>query len=214
MPIPANPKIYHITHIDNLARIIEDGRLYSDAEMVRQSKDHAKIGMAKLKTDRFARPVTCHESTMVSDYVPFYFCTRSPMLYIAWKQNHAEMSYRGGQETIVHLEADFHRMITAAERQEVRWAVSSSNATAKYAAFYTGAGALEALDWECITAAQWAGSQRRERKQAECLFHTRFPWRGVTRLGVRTKTVHQQVETLLEHVEHRPPVEVRPDWYY
>ncbi len=30
---PANPKIYHITHVDNLQRIIADGYVLSDAAM-------------------------------------------------------------------------------------------------------------------------------------------------------------------------------------
>ena len=211
-PIPI--KIYHITHFDNLARIIEADRIYSDAEMIRSSREHAKIGMEKLKTDRFERPVPCHPGTMVSEYVPIYFCPRSPMLYIAYRQNHGEVTYRGGQEAIIHLEADFHRMTAAAERNNVPWAVSLSNAAARYAEFRTGSRALEELDWECINATQWRAPHVKERKQAECLFHNHFPWWGITRLGVKTKTVHQHVRTVLERASHRPPVEVRPEWYY
>lgn len=214
MSAPDPVKIYHITHVDNLARIIEADRIYSDAEMVRMGKDHASIGMAKLKTGRFERPVPCHVDTMVSDYVPFYFCPRSPMLYIAYRQNHGEMTYKGGQEAIIHLEADFGRMAAAADRNNVQWAVSLSNAAARYAEFRTGSRALEELDWECINARQWQPSNVKERKQAECLFHNHFPWWGITRLGVKTTTVHQRVRTLLERAEHRPPVELRPEWYY
>ncbi|MCI9882295.1 MULTISPECIES: DarT ssDNA thymidine ADP-ribosyltransferase family protein [Methylobacterium] len=35
---PANPKIYHVTHVDNLPNIIRDGRLYSDSVMVEEAK--------------------------------------------------------------------------------------------------------------------------------------------------------------------------------
>lgn len=214
MSAPCPVKIYHITHVDNLAPIIEAGRIYSDAEMVRMGKEHASIGMAKLKAGRFERPVPCHKGTMVSDYVPFYFCPRSPMLYIAHRQNHGEMTYKGGQEAIIHLEADYERMVAAADRNNVPWAVSLSNAAARYAEFQTGAHAIEELDWDCINARQWQPSHVKERKQAECLFHGHFPWRGIIRLGVKTATVHQRVRNLLERAEHRPSVEVRPDWYY
>lgn len=163
MSAPCPVKIYHITHVDNLAPIIEAGRIYSDAEMVRMGKEHASIGMAKLKAGRFERPVPCHKGTMVSDYVPFYFCPRSPMLYIAHRQNHGEMTYKGGQEAIIHLEADYERMVAAADRNNVPWAVSLSNAAARYAEFQTGAHAIEELDWDCINARQWQPSHVKER---------------------------------------------------
>jgi hypothetical protein len=31
MSIPAEPAIYHITHVDNIAKIVRDGVLWSDA---------------------------------------------------------------------------------------------------------------------------------------------------------------------------------------
>jgi hypothetical protein len=33
MPVPDNPKIYHIVHVDKLASIAADGFLWSDAEL-------------------------------------------------------------------------------------------------------------------------------------------------------------------------------------
>jgi hypothetical protein len=47
--------------------------------------------------------VSCHPGTKVGDYVPFYFCPRSVMLYVIHRANHPDLSYRGGQEPIVHL---------------------------------------------------------------------------------------------------------------
>jgi hypothetical protein len=35
MPIPENPKIYHIVHVDRLPSIIADGNLWIGAEVVR-----------------------------------------------------------------------------------------------------------------------------------------------------------------------------------
>ena len=33
-PVPAQPKIYHITHVDNLAAIVREGVLLSEATML------------------------------------------------------------------------------------------------------------------------------------------------------------------------------------
>jgi hypothetical protein len=36
MPVPAQPKIYHIVHVDRLVSIIANGFLWSDAAMVQR----------------------------------------------------------------------------------------------------------------------------------------------------------------------------------
>ena len=33
MPMPAEPKIYHIVHVDRLPSIVKDGYLWCDAKM-------------------------------------------------------------------------------------------------------------------------------------------------------------------------------------
>ena len=213
MATPDDPRIYHVTPIDNLAKIIDTGRIYSDAELRGAGTDYTSIGMNKLKRGRFARDVRCHPGMRVADFVPFYFCPRSPMLYIAFKSNHGEVAYKGGQANIVHLEASFNALVAAANRRNWPWAVSLSNAASAYAEFRTGDGAIDALPWDCIEARQWGGGKM-DRKQAEFLFHRRFPWKGISRLGVMNATVHQRVRTLLEKSDHKPPIEVRPDWYY
>jgi hypothetical protein len=49
--------------------------------------------------------VKCHPGTCVGEYVPFYFCPRSVMLYVINKGNHLDLQFRDGQSGIVHLEA-------------------------------------------------------------------------------------------------------------
>ena len=98
------PRIYHITHVDNLPSIIECGRLWSDAERIRQGLTHENVGLTEIKESRLReRPVHCYPTTMVGDYVPFYFCPRSIMLYLLHRGNREGLSYTGGQRPIVHL---------------------------------------------------------------------------------------------------------------
>jgi hypothetical protein len=97
MPFPpANPKLYHIVHVNNLASIVADGFLWSDAEM-RNRNNCAVIGMQTIKQRRLTLPVACHRPTCVGDYVPFYFCSRSIMLYVIYRGNNPELLYHGGQ---------------------------------------------------------------------------------------------------------------------
>lgn len=127
---PARIYVYHITHVDNLAAIAASGGLLSDAAIIARGGPTAGIGMHGIKARRLKLPVACYPGDSVGDYVPFYFCPRSIMLYIIYCRNHPELTYRGGQEPIVHLEADLHSVVKWADQQGWRWAFSLSNAGA------------------------------------------------------------------------------------
>src|SRR5271168_4930359 len=130
---PTNPKIYHITHVDNLPRILADGRLLSDAVINSRGGPQRMIGMSAVKGRRLSLPVKCHAGDSVGEYVPFYFCPRSVILYIIYRGNHPDITYRDGQGPIVHLEADLNEVVGWANRNSKRWAFTLSNAGAVYA---------------------------------------------------------------------------------
>ncbi|PZP55639.1 MAG: DUF4433 domain-containing protein, partial [Azospira oryzae] len=136
MDVPAQPKIYHIVHVDRLASIIRDVFLWCDAEMQRRAQQGrasgTTIGMNGIKERRLTLPLNSHPGLHVGDCVPFYFCPRSVMLYIIHQANHPELSYRGGQEPIVHLEADLHATVQWAQSSGRRWAFTTSNAGSYY----------------------------------------------------------------------------------
>jgi hypothetical protein len=52
MPFPAHPKIYHISHVDNLASILRDGFLYSETVLHGRGGPDATIGMGHIKNRR------------------------------------------------------------------------------------------------------------------------------------------------------------------
>ena len=51
------------------------------------------------------------------------------------RANHPEVAYRGGQDPIVHLEADLGEVVDWANASQRRWAFTPSNAGAAYAQF-------------------------------------------------------------------------------
>jgi hypothetical protein len=214
MPSPANPKIYHIVHVDRLASIIADGCLWSDAIMAQRQGTGTTIGMGGIKARRLALPVPCHPGTRVGEYVPFYFCSRSIMLYVIHCANHPELTYRGGQGPIVHLEADLHRVIAWAKGESRRWAFSLSNAGATYAQFRSEVGQLDEVDWPAVAALDFRAAEVKEGKQAEFLVHDSFPWKLVERIGVISQGMAQQVANAIHGAAHRPRIEIRQDWYY
>lgn len=211
---PAQPKIFHIAHADRLPSMVADGGLWCDRRMLARAAAGTVIGMGGIKQRRLTLPVRCHLGTYVGDYVPFYFCPRSIMLFVIHCANHPELAYHGGQGPIVHLEADLHRVVAWAEAEGHRWAFSLSNAGAVYARFRASLADLDEINWSAVAATDFRSADINEGKQAEFLVHDSFPWSLVDRIEVYSRTVAQQVIGAMLGIPHRPMVEIRPDWYY
>lgn len=215
MPIPPDQiRVYHIVNVDRLASIVRDGRLYSDRRLLGQQKPGTTIGMGKIKQRRFELPVTCHPGDNVGDYVPFYFCPRSVMLYVLHRGNNPELTYTGGQRPIIHLEADMRRVVDRADAAERKWAFSLSNAGAYYAPFRKSLDHLEEINWPAVAATDFRPADVREGKQAEFLVHGSFPFALIERIGVRDARIAQQVADILHEAPHRPAVQIMPAWYF
>jgi hypothetical protein len=213
MPIPAEPKIYRIVHVDRVPSIIADGWLWCDAEIIHRFPPGTTIGMNGIKQRRLNElTLTSHPDLHVGDCVPFYFCPRSIMLYLIHQANHPELVYRGGQGPIVHLEADLRQTVAWAEMQGQRWAFTLSNAGAYYFEDRCDLTQLGEIDWNAVEARKW--QRCKEGKQAEFLIECRFPWELISRIGARSQQVSRQVTTALQAAAHKPRVEIKPEWYY
>lgn len=69
MPIPDDPKIYHIVHIDRLPSIIADGFIWSDAEAGRRGAPGTTIGMGAIKQQRLNKALNVHPGLRVGECV-------------------------------------------------------------------------------------------------------------------------------------------------
>lgn len=213
MTVPAQPKLYHIAHVDRLPSIVADQCLWCDREVQRRAPPGTTIGMNSIKQRRLNElRLASHPGLFVGDCVPFYFCPRSVMLYLIYQGNHPELSYRGGQGPIVHLEADLQAVVAWADAQPRRWAFTLSNAGARYFEDRSDLGQLGEIDWNAVRATDWR--QCKDGKQAEFLLEQSFPWHLVERIGVQSRTTYTAAVNALPAHGHRPPVEIRPEWYY
>lgn len=214
MAVPENPKIYHITHVDNLPSIMQTGHLSSDAKVIANAMPHTTIGMSEIKQRRLNKiGVTCHPGTMVGEYVPFYFCPRSIMLFMMYKGNHPDITYKGGQGPIVHLRADLRTVVAWADADRKKWAFSDRNAGAFYTNFYNDLRMLDRIHWDAVESHDFSLSTILEKKQAEFLLYDSFPWELVEHIGVHNAGIEAQVRKALNGVA-RPTVRVEPTWYY
>lgn len=136
------------------------------------------------------------------------------MLFVIHRANHPDLTYRGGQGPIVHLEADLTQVVEWATENGRRWAFSLSNAGAAYTPFRNKFEELSEIDWEAVGATDFRPPAVKEAKQAEFLLRGEFPWSLVSRIGVNSTAVRARVLGALHGATHRPPVEVLPAWYY
>ncbi len=212
---PDRPKVYHITHVDNLPAILAEGALLSDRAMIARSGPAQPIGMTDIKQRRLHRiHVPCHDGTTVGDYVPFYFCPRSIMLYLLHRGNHAELTYRGGQESILHLHADLAQVVRWAEEHRVRWCFSLANAGAYATEFRNRWSDLDELNWAAIAAADFRAPDIKEGKQAEFLLEGRFPLDLVEGIGVPSDGIRHRVESALAQASRSTATAVKRSWYF
>lgn len=214
MPGPANPKIYHIVHVDKLAAIATDGFLFSDAIMAQHPPKGTVIGMNNIKARRMNElTLVSHPGLYVGQCVPFYFCPRSVMLYLIHRR-HSELVYQGGQNPIVHLVADLNAVVAWAQANQRRWAFTLSNAGSYYFEDRCDLGQLGEINWTAVQTNQWSGSPTKEQKQAEFLIDRHFPWNLIEQIGVINQSIGQQAVQAIAGAAHRPPVHILPAWYY
>ena len=136
------------------------------------------------------------------------------MLYAIYKNNNPYVSYRGGQEPIVHIEADLLETVGWAERAGRRWAISLQNASADYFEDRCTLDALSDLNWEAIQTHYWSQTETKEAKQAEFLIELSFPIELISNLGVCTPYIHSKLRTSIEKLNLSIPVELEREWYY
>ncbi len=212
MPMPSSPKIYHIVHVDRLASIIADGFLWCDAEMQRKSRQGTSIGMSTIKERRLRNRLSSCTDLYVGGCVLFYFCPRSVMLYVIYKRNHPDLTYRGGQQPIVHLVADLQEVVAWAGQNNRQWAFTLSNAGSRYFDDHCDLDQLNKINWEAVEARQWRTCQ--EEKQAEFLVEHEFPWTLIQHIGVHSEGARDKVQSALVKAPYKPPIQIQQRWYY
>lgn len=203
-----NHAIYHITHVENLANIVREGRLWCDAQRIARGLANTNIGYSHIKERRMRHPVTVAAGGTLGNYVPFNFCPRSVMLYVV-AQGHE--NYREGQQPIVHLVSS----IEAIRATGRTWLFTDRHADLGYANQYDTLDKLGEVDWAVMPLRQWGGDQEvKEKRQAEFLVHDWCPWEAVEVIGVIDQVIAARVEAALAGAGHKRRVEVHRDWYY
>lgn len=204
--------IYHIAHLDNVARIVAAEVLHCDSYVTAHNLSVVNIGHQSIKDNRLKWSVPEGPGGVVGDYVPFYFGPRAPMLYAIDKGGVA--GYQGGQDSVITLVATAENV----EAAGLEFVFADGHAAMAMTDYYVDLSDLTAIDWEVIKGKWWHNTpedpDRKRRRNAEFLVHGTLPWAFVEKIGVASKAVVPKVEALLANANHAPPIVVKPAWYY
>ena len=212
--VPLKPKIYHIIHLDRLDSIIKEKFLYSDSIVSKKDLSGTMIGIDKIKKRRLNElRLNSNSQIFVGDCVPFYFCPRSIMLYLIHKHNLDETKHlSNGQYEIIHLQADLYKTIEWADKNNIHWYFTTSNAGSYYFKDYGSLSYLNKLNWKAINSNDWVDNK--EEKQAEFLIETKIPFELIEKIGVIDKMMYERTKKVLDNNNYNQIITIKRDWYY
>ncbi|MCU0626744.1 MAG: DUF4433 domain-containing protein [Gemmatimonadaceae bacterium] len=163
--------IFRITHIENVPWILAHGLHCRNSASF--DPTFRNIGNVELIDRRHSRKVPVPPGGTLSDYIPFYFTPRSPMLYNI-------RTGRGGvprvpMPDIVMFVAKLPDLVAAG----VPCVVADRHAFMVAARFTSGVDGLATVDWDVLRSGNFRRDPddpgRMERYQAEALVHGSLP---------------------------------------
>jgi hypothetical protein len=204
--------VFHITHIKNIESILKQGGLCCDSIVGERNLGPVEIAYTDLKGRRASRVVPIAPGGTLSDYVPFYFAPRSPMLYVISKGG--VPGYSAGQAQVLHLVASAEQI----EQSNLKFVFTDGHAYMAFSQFFNNLVNLNQLDWNIMREKYWNDTaedgDRMRRRNAEFLVHRFLPWSLITEIGVMNDRIARDLTTILEPTAYRPKVTVCPHWYY
>jgi hypothetical protein len=219
-PSPGRPKpwresntaVYHITDVENLQSLVAKGDLLCEDQCLRDGISPVCIAYQNLKSTRSRIEITAGDAEgKLSDYVPFYYAPRSPMLFVNYIGG--VEGYDKGQDEIVHLVCCAEELAATAP-----FVIIDGHGVSPLSNQTADLGSLAALDWDVMNAHYWSDTDedgdRKRRRQAEFLVYERVPMSMVKLVGARSEDVAKRARSALRGLSDPPPVAVRPDWYY
>jgi hypothetical protein len=199
-------EISHITHFDNLASILDQACLWSDAKRIQLGLINQNIGYSHIKQRRLVRPVNVAAGGTIGQYVPFNFCPRSVMLFVIHK---GHLDFQGGQDRVLHLISDTDTIRLSNQH----CFFTDIHADLDYAEQIDDFDRIGELDIQrIINEKYW--QDFKEEKQAEFLAFESVQWATIQQIGVKTQAIADEVNVLLQSAQHKPEVVVQPEWYY
>lgn len=182
----SNTFIYHFTPLDNLKKIIESGELELKAKNI--CKTVKDISEANIQQRRASTKIPFNSSHSMHDYVPFYFCSRSPMLLGVIKREIID------QHDIIYFEFPINVLT-----KFTSFFTDASVNTEIKPNFYRDLEKLIELSWPLINSTGWTYSDEdRHKKMAEALIYNSIPLSEAKYCVVWDAKIKEELEEFLK----------------
>ena len=210
-------RIYHVTHIRNLAGILASGRLLADASDAWTTRPAVDLSSALQRDARRAALVAGDDSPSVARYVPFYLSPNARLWdSLLTESNDPRLSPEA------HSSETYDFVILVSTVKKLLDAHAGADETSAAAIAVTNgdaAGALTRFGAAPETADRMLRSLRADLesqkiREAELLVTESFPFELVTLVGVANDKVRDAVRTILAAGAHKPKVVVYPPWFH
>ncbi len=202
--------IYRITHLDNVPWILDHGLHCATGATL--DPNFVSIGNPDLIGRRGTRDIPADPRGTLDDYVPFYFCTHSVMLFNV--HTGRVQGVTAGQRDIAYIVSSVDQL----EGSGVRFLFTDRHAYVANASFFAQVGELDKLDWPLIHGRDFKKDPNRpdklELRAAELLAHRHVPVTSL--LGIACYD-DATCRTIRDEVKARGlPLHVaaRPEWYF
>lgn len=199
--------IFRITHIQNLAWIMDNG-LHCQSSLV-SDPDFTPIGRTSLIEQRTDLPIRHKSGGNLSDYIPFYFVPKTPMLYNI-------VTGRGVRlrtpEEIVVIISSIHKALGFGA--EVIF--TDRAAYMETANFHHELAKLASLPWVAFNRFDFKRQvddlDAFDRYRAEALVKRHLPIQGILAIGVFRQYAEPQVNKIVRERSAAVNVVCRPHW--
>ncbi|MGE6289974.1 DarT ssDNA thymidine ADP-ribosyltransferase family protein [Aeromonas media] len=168
MPIQDQYKdkyFFHFTHLDNLKDILING-LLSTNEKKAKKIIHLDVASPDIQCTRNQMAVPCGPKGKVHDYVPFYFCSRTPMFLSIIKSRNYDQPY------FISFAVSFNKL----KNKKFIFTNKAANRRFDPPEFYDCPTHLDELSWSIIESRSWscANDSIKHKKMAEALHYGSF----------------------------------------
>jgi hypothetical protein len=204
---PKPTPIYHFTHIDNLARLLVTGMLLCKNEMTARNSEYRSSAFKTVQAHRKGFLVPVSSRGTIHDYVPFYFNSRSPMLYTINCGNVDDIR----MQDLVFFKASAQKV----EASGSDFAFTDGHGIMALSDYYDDLADLKQVPWNVINTLYWNNIPDGSRlRQSEFLVYKSFNLSLVEVVGVYNQEMKERVEQLTANLKQPPVVEVKRNWYF
>ena len=200
-------EIYHFTHIDNLSALISTGAILSKNKMTENNATYKSSAFISVQEQRQTHPVPVSPKGTIHDYVPFYFNSRSPMLYTIKNGNIEGIKM---QDLVF-----FKSTVQAVEEHGCKFAFTDGHGIMDLSDYYNDLANLDKIPWSVINTRYWNDYPDGKRlRQSEFLVYEKFDWGLVQTVGVYNSNMLSKVQSLVGGLSHQPNVEIKGNWFF